>query len=72
MTVGGTVLDLKAEFLELEGITETLTEERAFLVAQLVKNLLAMWDTWVQPLGWEDPLEKGTATHSRILAWRIP
>ena len=44
----------------------------AFLVAQLVKNPPAMWDTWVQSLGWEDPLEKGKATHSRILAWRIP
>ena len=42
------------------------------LVAQLVKNLPAMWETWVQSLGWEDPLEKGTATHSSILAWRIP
>ena len=31
-----------------------------------------MWETWVQPLGWEDPLEKGTASHSSILAWRIP
>ena len=31
-----------------------------------------MWETWVQPLGWEDPLEKGKATHSSILAWRIP
>ena len=36
-------------------------------VAQLVKNLLAMWDTWIQSLGWEDPLEKGTPTHSSIL-----
>ena len=43
----------------------------ASLVAQLVKNLPAMWETWVQSLGWEDPLEKGTATHSSILAWRI-
>ena len=42
------------------------------LVAQLVKNLLAMWKTEVQCLGREDPLEKGTATHSSILAWRIP
>jgi len=41
-------------------------------VAQLVKDLPAMWETWVQPLGWEDPLEKATATHSSILAWRIP
>ena len=41
-------------------------------MAQLVKNLPAMWQTWVQSLGWEDPLEKGEATHSSILAWRIP
>jgi len=44
----------------------------AFLVAQLVKNLPAIWETWVQSLGWEDPLEKGMATHSSVLAWRIP
>ena len=44
----------------------------ASLVAQLVKNLPAMWETWVQSLGWEDPLEKGKATHSSVLAWRIP
>jgi len=44
----------------------------ASLVAQLVKNLLAMQKTWVQSLGWEDPLEKGKATHSSILVWRIP
>ena len=43
-----------------------------FLVAQLVKNPPAMWETWVRSLGWEDPLEKGKATHSIILAWRIP
>ena len=42
------------------------------LVAQLVKNLPAMEETWVRSLVWEDPLEKGTATHSSILAWRIP
>ena len=41
------------------------------LVAQLVKNPLAMQETWVQSLDWEDPLEKGMATHSSILAWRI-
>ena len=41
-------------------------------MAQLVKNLSAMWETWVQSLGWEDPLEKGKATHSSILALRIP
>ena len=44
----------------------------ASLVAQLVKNPPAMWDTLVQSLGWDDPLEKGKATHSSILAWRIP
>ena len=44
----------------------------ASLVAQLVKNSSAVWETWVQFLGWEDPLEKGKATHSSILAWRIP
>ena len=38
----------------------------------MVKNLVAMQENWVQSLGWEDPLEKGMATHSNILAWRIP
>ena len=42
------------------------------LVAQMVKNPPAVWDIWVQPLGWEDPLEEEMATHSGILAWRIP
>ena len=42
------------------------------LVAQLVKNLLAMQEIWVRFLGWEDSLEKGMATHSSILVWRIP
>ena len=41
-------------------------------MTQLVKNLPAMWETWVRSLDWEDPLEKGKATHSSILAWRIP
>ena len=45
---------------------------RASLVAQLVKNLPATQETRVSSLGWEDPLEKGTVTHSSILAWRIP
>ena len=40
-------------------------------MAHLVKNLPAMWETWVQSLGWEDPLEKGKATHSSILAWTV-
>ena len=43
----------------------------AFLVAQSVKNLPAMWEMWVFLLGWEDPLEKEMATHSSILAWDI-
>ena len=45
---------------------------RAPLVAQLVKNLPAMQETWVRSPGWEDALEKGMATHSGILAWRTP
>ena len=44
----------------------------ASLTAQTVKNLPAMWVTWVRSLGWEDPHEEGMATHSSILAWRIP
>ena len=45
---------------------------RVSLIAQMVKNLPAVQETWVRPLGWEEPLEKGMATHSRILAWEIP
>ena len=55
-----------------EGIGYPLEYSWASLVAQLVKNLPAMRETWVRSLGWEDPLEKGKATHSSILAWRIP
>ena len=55
-----------------EGIGYPLQFSWASLIAQLVKNLPAMQETWVQSLGWEDPLEKGKATHSSILAWRIP
>ena len=51
-----------------EGIGYPFQCSRAFLVAQLVKNPPAMQDTWAQSLGWEDPLEKGKATHSSILA----
>ena len=54
-----------------EGIGYPLQYSWASLVAQLVKNLPAMWEIWVQSLDWEDPLEKGTAIHSNILAWRI-
>ena len=55
-----------------EGIGYPVQYSWASLVAQLVKNPLAIQETWVQSLGWEDPLEKGKATHSSVLAWRIP
>ena len=55
-----------------EGTAYPLQCSLASLVAQLVKNPLAMQETWVQSLGWEDPLEKEKVTHSSILAWRIP
>ena len=55
-----------------EGIGYPLQYSWASLVAQMVKNLPAMRDTWIQILGWENPLEEGMATHSSILAWRIP
>ena len=55
-----------------EGIGYPLQYSWASLVAQLVKNPPAVRETWVRSLGWEDPLEKGIATHSSILAWRIP
>ena len=55
-----------------EGIGYPFQCPWASLVAQLVKNLPAMWETWVQSLGWKDPLEKEKATHSGTLAWRIP
>ena len=55
-----------------EGIGYPLQYSWASLVAQLVKIMPAMWETWVQSLDWEDPLEKGKATHFSILAWKIP
>ena len=55
-----------------EGIGYPFQSSWASLVAQLVKNPPAVRVTWVRLLGWEDPLEKGKATHSSILAWRIP
>ena len=55
-----------------EGIGYPLQYSWTSLVAQTVKNPPAMRETWVQSLGWEDPLEEGMATHSSILAWRIP
>ena len=53
-------------------VSDIQQSDSAILVTQLVKNLPAMWETWVQSLGWEDPLEKGNAPYSSILAWRIP
>ena len=54
-----------------EGIGYPLQDSWTSLVVHLVKNQLAMWETWVQSLGWEDPLHKRMSTHSSILAWRI-
>ena len=68
--------EYKAIMLRKISIWETqiflLLLKWAFLVAQMVKNPSAMWKTWVLSLGWEDPLEESMATHSSILAWRIP
>ena len=55
-----------------EGIDYPRQCSWASLVAQMVKNLPAMRETWVQSLGWEDPLEEGMATHSSIIVWRSP
>ena len=55
-----------------EGIRYPLQFSWASLVAQLIKNLPEIQETWVESLGWEDPLEKGKATHSSILAWTVP
>ena len=59
----------------MSDLAETISRSMAklaSLVAQMVKNLPARWESQVQSLGWEDALEKGTATHSSIHAWRIP
>ena len=53
-------------------IRKDTTQEQASPVAQMVKHLPAMWETWVRSLGWEDPLEKEMATHSTIFVWKIP
>ena len=57
---------------EVNFLKNALSQGWASLMAQLVKNPPAMRETWVQSLGWENPLEKGKATHSSIVAWRIP
>ena len=66
----GSIPGLDRSFGEVIGYP--LQYSWASLVAQLVKTLPAMWETWVQSLGWKDTLEKGKATHSNILSWRIP
>ena len=53
-------------------IVWSLVKQQSSLVAQRLKCLPPMWETWVRSLGWEDPLEKKMATHSTVLAWRIP
>ena len=53
-------------------INQNLAPHQASLVARTVNNLPVVWETWVRSLGWEDPLEKERATHSSVLAWRIP
>ena len=55
-----------------DGIRYPLQYSWASLVTQMVKNLPAMRETWIQSLGWEDPLKEDMTTHSSILAWRIP
>ena len=64
--------DLAAAAAAGEGIGYPLQYFWASLIAQMIKNLLAMWETWVPSPGWEDPLEKRMATYSCILAWRSP
>ena len=54
-----------------DSLSGGISLRQGFLVAQLIKNLPALWETWVPSLVWEDPLEKGMATLSSILAWRI-
>ena len=71
-TRGGVLCCLDCKYLAPEIIHILLLIIRASLVTQTVKNLPAIWESWVQSLGWEDPLEKEKATHSSILAWKIP
>ena len=56
----------------IDTLLRSALTERASPVAQVVKHLPAVWETWVQSLGWEDPLENEMATHSSTLAWKIP
>ena len=69
--MGEVFLNGNRSFIRLE-LQKNMIIIWASLVAQMVKNLPAMWGTWVRSLGWEDPLEKGMNNPSSILAWRIP
>ena len=69
---GKSTKNLQFKKMMLSQWRKYLEKVKASLVAQLVKKLPAMWETWVESLGWEDPLEKGMATHSSVLAWKIP
>ena len=70
----GNLKDRGAWRATVHGVIKSQTQLniQASLVAQTVKRLPAMWETWVRSLGWEDPLEKEMTTHSRILAWKTP
>ena len=71
----GPITSWQIEGEKLETVTDFLllgSKVTGSLVARMVKNLPAMWETWVRALGLEEPLEKEMATHSSILAWRIP
>ena len=61
-----------ASYKIIYNIIKWLSNQGLSLVAQMVKNMPAMWETWVRSLGWEDSLEEGMATHSTTPAWRIP
>ena len=68
--LGNIVFKIDFLLLKLSSFSKYFTQ--ASLVVQTVKNLPAMQESWIRFMGWEDPLEKGMATHSSILAWRIP
>ena len=70
--IGNIMFPYKQRFVLFLDLELYLGHGWASPVAQLVKNPPAMREIWVQSLGWEDPLEKGKATHSSTLAWRIP
>ena len=81
MATHSSILVWKIAWMEEPGRLQSMGSQRvrplsplsgASLMAQMVKNLPAMYETWVLSLGREDPLEKGMCTHSSILAWRIP